>query len=88
MFENEFIKQFFIEVKPHLVELVKEVLDEQPDSGEVLSVDYDEAGRRIGTTYEGIRKMVRNGQLKAVRRGRRRGIPVSELRSYVQKNTK
>ena len=88
MLGNEFIKQFFIEAKPHLMELVKEILEAKPDDGEVLSVDYDEAGRRIGTTYEGIRKMVRKGQLKAVKRGRRRGIPVSELRSYVQKNTK
>ena len=29
---------------------------------ELLVVDYEEAGRMIGTSYEGIRKLVRKGK--------------------------
>ena len=41
----------------------------------------------IGTSYEGVRKMVREGKLTAVSRsGRHRGIAVAELKDYVRRN--
>ena len=86
MLGPEFIKSFLTEAKPHLVQLFKEIIDQEQPANNVLAVDYEEAGRLIGTTYEGIRKMVRKGQLKSVSRGRRRGIAVSELKTYVQNN--
>jgi phage gp45-like len=57
------------------------------ESAPPLIVDYEEAGRMIGTTYEGVRKLVRRGKLTAVSRsGRYRGIAVSELKNYVQRS--
>jgi excisionase family DNA binding protein len=88
MFAPDYMKQFVKEAEPYLRELVNEILVHKDDSSEVISVDYKEAGRRIGTTYEGIRKMVRKGELKAFKRGRRRGILVSELKSYAKTNSK
>ena len=45
-----------------------------------LVVDYEEAGRMIRTSYEGIRKLVRKGKLTAVSRsGRYRGIAVQRI---------
>lgn len=87
MFGKELIQQLMVDAKPYMKELMKEVLAEEQGGGDVLSVEYGEAGRIIGTTYEGIRKMVRMGKLKAVKRGRRRGIAMSELRLFVQTNT-
>lgn len=86
MFEKEFVQQLLGQAKPILKELIEEVLAEK-DGCDVLCVDYEEAGRRIGTSYEGIRKLVRNGDLKAVKRGRRRGIAVAELTSFIKRNT-
>jgi hypothetical protein len=43
---------------------VKEILAEEHNTNGVISVDYEEAGRMIGTTYEGIRKMVGKGNLR------------------------
>jgi hypothetical protein len=41
----------------------------------------------IGTSYEGIRKLVRKGKLTAVSRsGRYRGIAVQELKDYVERS--
>jgi hypothetical protein len=41
----------------------------------------------IGTTYEGVRKLVRKGKLTAVSRsGRHRGIAIAELKDYVQRS--
>jgi hypothetical protein len=41
----------------------------------------------IGTSYEGIRKLVRKGRLTAVSRsGRNRGIAVRELKDYVERS--
>ncbi len=70
----------------YLKALIEEVLSER-DGPKALCVDYEDAGQMIGTTYEGIRKMVRKGQLKATRRGRRCGIAVSELKEFVRRNT-
>lgn len=88
MFAPDYMKQFLTEAEPYLRELVNEILAQNSADGDVISVDYKEAGRRIGTTYEGIRKMVRNGDLKALKRGRRRGVLVSELTSYAARNSK
>jgi hypothetical protein len=87
MLGPEFIQSFLTEARPLLVELLKEIIDQERSPNNALVVDYDEAGRMMGTTYEGIRKMVSKGQLKSVKRGRRKGIAVAELKSYVQKNT-
>ncbi|MGD1095119.1 MAG: helix-turn-helix domain-containing protein [Bryobacteraceae bacterium] len=86
MFEKEFVQQLLGEAKPFLKELIEEVLAEKNGSG-AICVSYDEAGRMIGTSYEGIRKMVRKGELRATKRGRRCGISVSELNDFVRRNT-
>jgi hypothetical protein len=85
LFEQQFIQQLLAAVRPEIKTLIKEVIADE--GGQPLVVDYEEAGRMIGTTYEGIRKLVRNGKLKAVSRsGRYRGVAVSELKDYVQRN--
>lgn len=85
MFEQQFIQQLLVAVKPQLVALVKEVISDA--GGRPLVVDYEEAGRMIGTSYEGVRKLVRKGKLTAVSRsGRYRGIAVAELKDYVQRS--
>jgi hypothetical protein len=85
LFEQQFIQQLLAAVRPEIKALIKEVIADE--GGQPLVVDYEEAGRMIGTTYEGIRKLVRKGKLTAVSRsGRNRGIAVSELRDYVQRN--
>lgn len=85
MFDQQFIQQLLMEVRPELKALVKEVIADE--GGRPLIVDYLEAGRMIGTSYEGVRKMVREGKLTAVSRsGRHRGIAVAELKDYVRRN--
>jgi hypothetical protein len=85
LFEQQFIQQLLAAVRPEIKALIKEVIADE--GGQPLVVDYEKAGRMIGTTYEGIRKLVRKGKLTAVSRsGRNRGIAVSELRDYVQRN--
>ena len=85
MFDQQFIQQLLMEVRPELKALVKEVIADE--GGQPLIVDYLEAGRMIGTSYEGVRKMVREGKLTAVSRsGRHRGIAVAELKDYVRRN--
>lgn len=84
-FERHFFQQLLLAVRPELKALVKEVIANE--TNEPLVVDYEEAGRMIGTTYEGIRKLVRKGKLRAVSRsGRHRGIAVQELKDYVERS--
>lgn len=85
LFEQQFIQQLFVSFTPQIKALIKEVLADE--GGQPLIVDYEEAGRMIGTTYEGVRKLVRKGKLTAVSRsGRHRGIAVAELKDYVQRS--
>jgi hypothetical protein len=82
MFEEQFIQQLLVAVRPEIRALIKEVIADE--GAQPLVVDYEEAGRMIGTTYEGVRKLVRKGKLTAVSRsGRHRGIAITELESYV-----
>jgi excisionase family DNA binding protein len=85
MFEQQFIQQLLLIAKPQIRALIREVIAD--DGGQPLVVDYEEAGRMIGTSYEGVRKLVRKGRLTAVSRsGRHRGIAVEELKDYVQRS--
>jgi hypothetical protein len=88
LFGQQFIQQLVVAARPHLEALIREVLAEKSSSfSQVLCVNYAEAGWMIGTTYEGIRKLVRTGKLTAVSRsGRHRGIAVDELKSYIERN--
>lgn len=88
LFASQFLEQLVAAARPQLQALIEEVLAERRDRPpEVLCVDYQEAGRMIGTSYEGIRKLVRKGKLTSVSRsGRHRGIAVNELRSYIERN--
>jgi len=85
MFQEYFVQQLLAAARPEIRALIKEVIaDEGTDP---LVVDYEQAGRMIGTTYEGVRKLVRKGRLTAVSRsGRHRGISVAELKDYVQRS--
>jgi len=85
MFQEHFVQQLLAAARPEIKALIKEVIaDEGTDP---LVVDYEQAGRMIGTTYEGVRKLVRKGRLTAVSRsGRHRGISVAELKDYVQRS--
>ena len=60
LFEQQFIQQLLAAVRPEIKALIKEVIADE--GGQPLVVDYEEAGRMIGTTYEGIRKLVRKGK--------------------------
>ena len=85
VFEQNFIQQLLVVVRPEIKALVNEVF--ASEIRQPLVVDYEEAGRMIGTTYEGIRKLVRKGTLRAVSRsGRHRGIAVQELKDYVERS--
>ena len=85
MFEQQFMQQLIVAFTPQIKELIKEVIADE--AARPLVVDYEEAGRMIGTTYEGVRKLVRKGKLTAVSRsGRHRGIAVAELKDYVQRS--
>lgn len=85
MFEQQFIQQLLMVARPQIRALIREVIADE--SGRPLVVDYEEAGRMIGTSYEGVRKLVRKGRLTAVSRsGRHRGIAVEELKDYVQRS--
>ena len=82
MFAQEFLQQILVAVRPEIRALIKEVIADE--GAQPLVVDYEEAGRMIGTTYEGVRKLVRKGKLRAVSRsGRHRGIAIAELKNYV-----
>src|SRR5262249_7007578 len=84
LFEQQFVEQLLIAFTPRIKELIKQVIAAESAP---LVVDYKEAGRMIGTSYEGIRKLVRKGKLTAVSRsGRYRGIAVAELKDYVQRS--
>ena len=85
MFEQQFVEQLMVAFTPRIKELIKQVI--AAESAAPLVVDYEEAGRMIGTSYEGIRKLVRKGRLTAVSRsGRNRGIAVQELKDYVERS--
>jgi len=85
IFEQHLIEQLLLVAKPQIMALIREVIADE--GGQPLVVDYEEAGRMIGTSYEGVRKLVRKGRLTAVSRsGRHRGIAVSELKNYVQRS--
>jgi hypothetical protein len=85
MFEQQFVQQLIVAFTPRIKELIKQVIAAETVSP--LIVDYEEAGRMIGTSYEGIRKLVRKGKLTAVSRsGRYRGIAVQELKDYVARS--
>ena len=85
MFEQQLIQQLLLVAKPQIRALIREVMADE--GGQPLVVDYEEAGRMIGTSYEGVRKLVRKGRLTAVSRsGRHRGITVAELKNYVQRS--
>jgi hypothetical protein len=84
--EQRMMEQLRLAFAPEIRALIKEVLADETVGSAPLIVDYAEAGRLIGTTYEGVRKLVRKGMLTAVSRsGRNRGIAISELRDYVQR---
>jgi len=85
MFQEYFVQQLLAAARPEIRALIKEVI--AAEGTDQLVVDYEQAGRMIGTTYEGIRKLVRKGRLTAVSRsGRHRGISVAELKDYVQRS--
>jgi hypothetical protein len=85
MFEQQFVDQLIVAFTPRIKELIKQVIS--AETAPPLVVDYEEAGRMIGTSYEGIRKLVRKGKLTAVSRsGRYRGIAVQELKDYVERS--
>jgi hypothetical protein len=85
LFGPEFIQQFLVAAKPALESLIRDVLEDARSSPQTLCVPYEEAGRMIGTSYEGIRKLVRNGILTPTSRGRRRVIAINELKAYTER---
>ena len=84
--ERQMMEQLRLAFAPQIRALVKEVMADETVGSAPLIVDYAEAGRLIGTTYEGVRKLVRKGMLTAVSRsGRYRGIAISELKDYIER---
>ena len=83
--EQQFTQQLFAAFRPQIKALIQELIAD--GENQLLIVDYGKAGRMIGTSYEGVRKLVRIGRLTSVRRsGRHRGIAVAELHDYVDRN--
>ncbi len=84
--ERRMMEQLRLAFAPQIRALIKEVIADETVGSAPLIVDYAEAGRLIGTTYEGVRKLVRKGMLTAVSRsGRYRGIAISELKDYIER---
>jgi excisionase family DNA binding protein len=48
-----------------------------------LLIDLDEAARRLAVCRRSVQSLVYSGELRAVRIGRSRRIPVVDLESYV-----
>lgn len=86
LFGPAFVEQFLVVAKPVLEVMIRDVVDEGRSASDVLCVPYEVAGKMIGTSYEGVRKLVRKGVLESTSRGRRRVISVAELKSYVERN--
>jgi excisionase family DNA binding protein len=84
VFDKEFIDRLLDVARPDLKALVREVLADQGHHLEPLCVNYAEAARILGTTYEAIRKLVARGVLQATGHGRKRCIAISELHKYAQ----
>jgi len=87
VFQQQFIDEFLVATKPALRDLILEIMADRQADTATLVVDYDEAGKMIGTSYDGIRKMVAKGHLKATHRGRRVGIALSVLKDFITRNT-
>ena len=86
LIERHMMEQLRLAFGPQIKALIEEVIADETAGNAPLIVDYGEAGRLIGTTYEGVRKLVRKGMLTAVSRsGRYRGIAISELKDYIQR---
>lgn len=84
-FEEILVQNVLNAALPEIKSLVRQLMEDEANLPLVL--DYEEAGRMIGTSYEGIRKLVRNGKLVAVSRsGRHRGIAITELKDYVKRS--
>jgi len=84
--ERRMMEQLRLAFAPQIRALIKEVIADETVGTAPLIVGYAEAGRLIGTTYEGVRKLVRKGMLTAVSRsGRYRGIAISELKDYIER---
>jgi hypothetical protein len=69
--ERHMMEQLRLAFAPQIRALIKEVIADETVGSAPLIVDYTEAGRLIGTTYEGVRKLVRKGMLTAVSRSGR-----------------
>ncbi len=50
-----------------------------------LLVDVDEAARRLSVSKRTVQALLYSGQLRGVKVGRCRRIPVSELTAYVER---
>lgn len=84
--ERHMMEQLRLAFAPQIRALIKEVMADETVGSAPLIVDYAEAGRLIGTTCEGVRKLVRKGMLTAISRsGRYWGIATSELKDYIQR---
>ena len=86
LFGPEFVQQFLAAARPALEDMMRNVVAATHSANDVLCVPYKEAGAMIGTTYEGILKLVRNGKLTSTSRGRRRVITIAELKAYIERN--
>ncbi|MBS1941291.1 MAG: helix-turn-helix domain-containing protein [Bacteroidetes bacterium] len=54
-------------------------------SAERLSVSVEEAARMLGVCRGLVFRLLREGQLKSVRIGKRRLIPAEELKAFLQR---
>jgi excisionase family DNA binding protein len=52
---------------------------------EALLLHFEEAGAAIGVGRTTVYKLVRNGELQAVKIGRRRAITTASIREYVER---
>ena len=55
------------------------------DGDQRLLVNVDEAARRLSISHKQIYRLMTNGDLGSVHLGKRRLIPVDELRRYVKR---
>ena len=54
--------------------------------GEQLAFSPDDAARRLGLGHTTIYRLIREGQIRSVKVGRRRLLPLAEIHKFLEAN--
>jgi excisionase family DNA binding protein len=85
MFDEKFLDFIAEKVVERLLPQLRQVVDSGTKI-ETRYLTYQQAAGYIGTTYEGIRGMVRRKQVRALYRGSKRHIDRHDLDAFMESN--